>query len=327
MRRGHVKRALVLAILALSPSVAFAGQVEDDVKAALEDIKNGDFDGARAKLDEAEVHALESNTVVLGSSLASVHFYRGVLEYYVGDRNQKTLDYWRLALVADPDYSFDTSLVAAQEPQDLFEALRQEISQRDHFEAGIREDVTDVRVFVDGRVVKSYDLVIAGRHLVQVRCPDQKLHNSWHTFGDPPDYYATCASPDETPVVAVVETPVETPVEVKPPRESKPPREPADVNVARIGLWSGGGALILGGAAVNFLVVNPTYGQIEDARGAPASVTRAEADALTSRFNASRFTTIGLMGAGVAAMGVGILVDDRYTLVPQPGGLGLVGQF
>lgn len=313
-------RVVALGLLLLGPAVATAGQVEDDIKVALAAIKNGDFDGARVELDKAEAHALESTTVVLGSSLASVHFYRGVLEYYVGDRNQKTLDYWRLALVADPNYAFDTSLVAAQEPQDLFEALRQEISQRDHFEAGIPEENATLRVYVDGRVLKSYDLVIAGRHLVQVLCPDQKLHNAWHTWGDAPDYAAMCVV--EEPVVVL--TPEAPP---QPPEQPKPPREPRDINVARVGLWSGGGALLLGGAAVNFLVVNPTYAEIEAARAAPASVSRADADALTSRFDVSRFTTIGLLGAGVAAMGAGILVDDRLTLVAAPSGVGLVGQF
>jgi hypothetical protein len=47
---------------------------------------------------EAEADAATSSSVVLSQSLASIWFYRGVLEYYDGDRDQKTLELWRLAL-------------------------------------------------------------------------------------------------------------------------------------------------------------------------------------------------------------------------------------
>lgn len=307
---------------AMSPNVAFAGQVEDDVELALQSILNGDFEGAQAQLNQAEEHALVSDSVVLGRSLASIHFYRGVLEYYNGDRDQKTLDYWRLALLSDPIYSFDTSLVADQEPQDVFEALRSEGRSRRHVEPGIREEIEDVRVFVDGRLLRSHELIVEGRHLVQVMCPDKVLRNSWHEFGEAPDYYATCGAASVGESTPVLETePVEAPV----PEEPKPEREP--VNLARIGMVGGGAAMLASGAAANFLWVNPAWENISAARQDPSAISRESANDLTRQFNVARYSTLGLIGAGAAVLTVGFLVDDRVTVVPGPGGGMLVGRF
>ena len=325
--------------LALGASPAWAGQVETDVQQAQEAIRDGDFEAARQLLDQAEAHALTSTSVVLGRSLASIWYYRGVLEYYDGDRNKRTLDLWRLALLADIDYPFDTSLVADQEPQDLFGALRLEVSSRPHYDGGVDEAKSSTKVFVDGVLLNPYSLIVGGRHLVQVACSDGVLRNSWYDFGSPPDYYAMCEAGGSLTQNTDPGTPPDGQVdgggddggeepekEPKPPREPREPRESDGKGLQRLTLGAGG-ALLVSGVAVNFLVVNPTYGKIEDARAAPATVTRDEADALTGRFNASRFTTMGLIGAGALTVGVGVMIDDHLWLVPAPNGVGLVGQF
>ncbi|MCB9792789.1 MAG: hypothetical protein H6741_08660 [Alphaproteobacteria bacterium] len=309
--------AALLASLSWAPA-ALAGQVEDDVGAALNAIKDGDFEGARALLDKAEGHAAQSTSVVTSSSLASIHFYRGVLEYYDGDRDKKTLDHWRLALLADQNYAFDKSLVADQEPQDLFEALRMEIRARPHSEAGVAEG-SDVRVFVDGRLLKEYDMVVSGRHLVQVLCADQRLVSSWHEFGDAPDYYAACG--EQAVVTEVTDEPTE-PVETKEPREKRE----LDLNVPKIAAWGGGGLFLVGGAVMNFAMVNPAWADIEAARAAPSSIGRDEANDLTRQFNVYRFTTLGLLTLGAAGVTTGFLIDDS-GLVITPGGVGWSGSF
>lgn len=313
-----------LALLAaLMPARAWAGQVEDDVQQALKLINDGDFEGARARLELAEAHAVESSSVVLGRSLASVHFYRGVLEYYDGDRNKRTLDHWRLTLVADITFTFDTSLVADQEPRDLFEALRTEVRSRPHYEPGLREDREEVRVFVDGRMLRSHELIVGGRHLVQVSCPDLPLKSYWHSFGEPPDYYAACeVEPEPLATVDPGDPPPEDPTPTPTPTGPRdgPP-------IAKLALLGGGGALVAGGLTANFVWVNPAWNRVDAARQDPASVTRSAADDLTRQFNTARFTTLGLLGAGAACVGVGLLVDDDLAFVPTPGGGVFVGRF
>lgn len=321
----------------LSASPAWAGKVEDDVQAALGAINDGDFEQARVLLDQAEADAATSSSVVLSQSLASIWFYRGVLEYYDGDRDQKTLELWRLALLADLEYSFDTTLVADQEPQDLFEALRLEVGARTHVEPGVRDDRPNVKVFVDGRLLNQFELVVEGRHLVQVHCPDAKLYNEWYTFGQAPNYYALCEG-GTLGGGAVADAGGggkggkggKKPEKVEEPKETKEPKEPRperDVNMTRVALMGAGGALFVGGAVLNFAAVNPTYAEIEAARAAPASLNRDEADALSAQFNMLRFSTIGLLGVGAAGLGVGYFVTDDTALLLSPAGVGLTGRF
>ena len=79
--------------------------------------------------------------VVSARTLASISYYRGMMEYYAGDREKQTLDYWRDALVLDLGFEWDTSLVAEREPQYLFEAIRSEVESREVMASGIPDDV------------------------------------------------------------------------------------------------------------------------------------------------------------------------------------------
>ena len=92
-------------------------------------------------------------------------------------------------------------------------------------------------------------------------------------------------------------------------------------------LLASGGVLLAGGTVVNFAVVAPTYTRIEDARAAPNSVTRAEADDLTARFNVSRAATLGMLGGGVVLLGTGFFVDAPLQPQVGPGILGVGGRF
>jgi diaminopimelate epimerase len=61
--------------------------------------------------------------------------------------------------------------------------------------------------------------------------------------------------------------------------------------------------------------VLPAYENVSDARSNPETVTRAEANELTASFQAARWTTIGVLGAGVAVAGSSFFV--------HPAGVGL----
>ena len=89
-----------------------------------------------------------------------------------------------------------------------------------------------------------------------------------------------------------------------------------------------GAAMIGGGGAINFLMVNPAYEEAQAVNEDNLSATRAEADAIVSRFNTGRYATIGLIAAGVATAGVGVFVGplDAQVFI-GPSGLQLVGQW
>jgi len=275
--------------------LCLAGEVENHVSAGLEAIGTGDFDQARQELDAAETALVSSEQVVLGSTMASIHFYRGVVEYYDGDRNEAVLDLWRLALVADPAYRFDDSLVTDREPRVLFEALRNEVAQRPQVPSGVREG--DPRVYIDGRLMYDYDHLLHGLHLVQVLCDDGVLHSSQIEIPPVPIYASMC--PGYAPPVTVV-VPLEPPPDLV---------RPFPVGRTMMG---GGGLLLAAGVALNFAVVAPAWREIEQARAFPQINDRASADALSQRFNRSRWATLGLFGAGAATLGAGVAWTVRF---------------
>lgn len=135
----------------------------------------------------------------------------------------------------------------------------------------------------------------------------------------------------ERPAEKVVETPkvVEQPKVVEPPAVAavEPPRVRGEGPGAGVFMLAGGGAMLAGGAVANFVLVNPAWSAIEAAREDPQSVTRAEADALTGRFNTFRGVTLGLLGGGAALAGVGVALDSSLTPYVMPGTIGLRGRF
>ncbi|MBN1336759.1 MAG: hypothetical protein JXB39_12445 [Deltaproteobacteria bacterium] len=161
--------------------------------------------------------------------------------------------------------------------------------------------------------------------------------------GTKPAPAATKAPTPEKKPAATSTAAASTPSKQTPPKAEKPAKDskkPASTapavasasgtsggsNLASTLLLGGGGVFLAGGAAANFLLVNPTWSEIQTARDKPGSITREEADALTGRFNTWRTVTVGLLGAGVAGLGAGVLLHDAHVLV-VPGGFLAQGRF
>ena len=86
---------------------AAAGEVDDSVTEARAAIVARDFKAATKALDAATAAAPSSETVVPGSTLARIWYYRGVVEQLQGDKKGKAIDLWRAALVLDSTYPWD----------------------------------------------------------------------------------------------------------------------------------------------------------------------------------------------------------------------------
>ena len=308
-------------------AAAWAGPVEEEVARARAAILAEDWDQAAKSLDAAESQAPQVDDVVLGDTLAGIWFYRGAVEYHTGDRDEAMLRHWRAALVLDINYRYDRDVVVDPVSADLFEALRSEVNQRPQYSAGAREDAIDARIFVDGVLQHDYDHVRLGRHLAQVACPDGSVEGKWVEIDEDVDLYELCPGGVEFLTPTLVAEPEE---EEKPNRSrerEKKEREPLDLDVPSLALMAGGGAMLAGGAAANFVWVEPSYARVEAANADPSSVTRLQADGLTRDFNVSRATTLGLLGGGVLAVTAGVLVNDTVGVLASPSGVVVVGRF
>ncbi len=267
--------------------------------------------GALAQIEAADAAAISSARVVLAGQAASLDFYRGVLHWQVQETDA-AMDAWRRALIIDPTFAPDGQLLGDVDALDLIEALRSEIQQKEMRAPGVDEETLAVRVYVSGQLMHSYDLLFAGRQLVQVLCPDGSLRGWWHVYGDAPDYAGACSLPQPAySSVSVYES-------------GRAPRSPLGSSPALLnyGLMGGGALAIGAGVAVRQLQVKPVYSEIEAARAAPNSVTRAQADQLSADFNRARWISLGLVGVGGLAIGAGVA---QLTVGPQS--VALTGEF
>ena len=314
--RGLLVAAFTLS--GLASSTASAADFDTELSAAREAVAAQDAD-ALAKIEAADAAAISGDRVVLARQAASLDFYRGVL-HWQAQETDAAMDAWRRALIIDPTYAPDAELLTDVDALDLIEALRSETQQKEMRAPGVDEASPGVRVYVSGQLMHSYDLIYAGRQLVQVLCPDGTLRGWWHVYGDAPDYAGACSlpQPDYTAFAAAGSD------TGKPPRASKEDREPRESNPALLGygLVGGGVAALGAGIAVQQLQVKPAYAEIEAARAAPSSVTRAQADQLSADFGRARWISLGLIGVGTVAVGAGAA---QLTVGPQ--GVALTGEF
>ncbi len=273
----------------ISGAVAWANPILEQVDSAREAILDGEFETAHDLLDGAEKQAPRSSEPVLPSLLSRIQYYRGILEYFVGDREVQALEYFKAALVHDTEFQWDEELVAEEELQDLFELLRREVNSRPRPGAGVPVAAITEKIYIDGRLMTSYDDVVEGRHMVQVMCADGNLESKWVLFGNAPDYGCFCSlSECFRPSFAGGEG----------------GRSLAGLPLDQA-LLGGGALALLAGSVVNFSLLNPQFSEIQQARANPSTVTRTEADALTASFQQTRALTLGLVAGGVVLGGAG----------------------
>jgi len=278
----------ILMALWASPS-AWATTVADKVDSAREAILDADFERAHDLLDDAERLTPESLEPVLRGTLSRIPYYRGILEYYVGDREVQALEYFKAALVHDEEFRWDVELVTEEEPQDLFELLRNEIGSRPRPSAGVPVAAITEKIYIDGTLMNSYDDVVEGRHLVQVLCADGDLKNRWIDFGDAPDYGCICSLSEC----------------FRPSFQANDTEDGVSTGSLDLLLLGVGGLSILGGSVVNFAMLNPVWEEIQVASSQPHTITQNEADDLELQFKRRRMLTLGLMGGGILLGGTG----------------------
>jgi hypothetical protein len=327
----------------LFSSAALAGEVEDQVSQARQLIFDAEFDRAAAMLDQADVGAPNSALPVTRTALANIPYYRGVLDHYLGEgivtgiASDTTMDFFREAIVFNPRFDWDRSLVSDPSGtiQDLFVQLKSEIDSRVQYASRVPVD-SGIRVFLDGIVLGSDDFVVQGRHLVQVMCEDQSIVGEWVEFGDSPDFGCMCGESSCFGNGGVAMSPEDRPGTVLGTNSDSGSQGMSSLSetgglalsASTITLGTGG-AVLLAGIVTNFVVAAPVQEQVVHAEENPGSITSAQWLALEDRWNSVRFTTLGLLGAGAVVTGVGgyLYYTEGQSVSLTPNSIFLTGSF
>ncbi|MBM4393234.1 MAG: hypothetical protein FJ090_19080, partial [Deltaproteobacteria bacterium] len=153
----------------------------------------GDYKTAKTLLTAAEAAAPTSSSPLAEQDIANLPFYRGIIEWRAGDKDNAALNWWRKVLVIAPQFEPDKELLPEVDGQDVLYALRGEVRNYNQFATGIPDDTGDALIFIDGKRLTMDDMLSAGRHLVQLRCGDGNFVGSWYDYGQAPaDYMVLC---------------------------------------------------------------------------------------------------------------------------------------
>lgn len=306
----------------------------DAVRVAEEALAVGDYTAAGLALAAAREEAPRSPTLIPATELGKLSFYRGAIDWRTGSKDQ-ALDEWRTTLSQVPGFQPLAAALPDPDGQDAFYALVAEVRGFREVATGLPADPGEALVYIDGRRLGPEDFVFAGEHFLQVRCADQSVHGGWWRFGHPPqDYLVVCAGGSWGAAVARNEEPRPRRGGRGPPQEAaaeveRPPTPPGLARRATGWTLLGTGALLLGGgAATNFLLVEPAWRAVDAANDPATYVARADATAMEARFDRARALTLVFFGAGTAFAGTGVALRPyQVELYVAPGGVGVAGRF
>lgn len=226
-----------------------------------------DWAAARVALDRAEAIAPANDVLVLARDLGRLDFYRGVVEWYAGDRDDAALDAWRRAAVIAPGFEPEADVLPEVEAQDAYYAVASEVKSYAEVDLDLPEDPGGITLFLDGQPRDVGDFARVGTHFVQLRCDDGSLVGSWYTLGTPPpDWLVLCSGGSypaskkggKKPTRTVAEAPkavdppkaAEAPKDTTPPAlptvaaTEPPPADPPPADPADLGAVGDGGATV-----------------------------------------------------------------------------------
>ena len=169
-------------------------------------IEAGERRTVRDALDAAEQSFGVGNSVVLNDVLAQYWFYRGLQSSRRG-ASPRTLESFRQALVVDNTFEWDKALNQNLELRKVFEALRGEVTGREHVKARVPPQTGCAVAYVDGSRVDAESTVSVGLRLAQVQCPKGDVYSQWVDFESEDasiDWLGLCPYAVDTSVVPYV---------------------------------------------------------------------------------------------------------------------------
>lgn len=138
-----------------------------------------DFAKAEQLFTQVYAELGSSNRVMTNSEISTLWYLRGISAFLQG---QDALDYWRQALVINPEQQWDENLSTDESAQDAFWALKKEVLSRKIVSLQIPEQYGRAVLYVDGYERAPADFAYQGEHLAQIQCPQGEVFSVWTNF-------------------------------------------------------------------------------------------------------------------------------------------------
>ena len=290
---------------------ALAGRGQEGLKAGREALVAGEAERGAMLFVQARMNLSTEPAVVDAQTIAEVIYLETIASRINGLERKGDVDRWREALNIYPGLQWDRELLDDNGLRAYFEALRQEVSQREPRPTRVPERRGLMRAYVDGVEHGPGQAVRTGPHLLQVVCPNGKVRGTWSDLEEMPAWIGMCPDKIDLSVVPAVAEVDEFSLDEPDPRAGPEPLvwvEPAPViknsvafNLGPRDLWLGASAM--GAAAVI------TYAAALAARAKYDDIDNPKLNS-PSALKAQRKRTNRLVGAsgGFVVMGGGMAV-------------------
>lgn len=341
----------------VDPSTAQQQYIEHNL--VLTAIQSGNAKTALKESQNLEKSISCPQRVPLNDQLANLWVHRGYV-YQLQGKDEQLQEAWAQAFAMSPDIQLDQKLLDGMpeaEQENLlnrFEQIRRLVEGQGVMDPSIPEQLGEAKVFINGRSLTAGQGVKPGQHLAQIVCPDDGLQSQWTDFSKPLDWFEMCPSGVDTSAAPAEEdffggglfgdAQEDTAQYYNPepvctggqgltlPSFSMPSVSFPEVDPTVLVTMGSGVGLVLAGTGSFYVWAKPAHDNVVEARilAGTNSITQAEANAISKKFNVARYSTLGLLAAGTTLTGYGtILTIQNVSMMPTwtPGWIGLNGQF
>jgi hypothetical protein len=292
-------------------SVANAGAGKEGLAAGRAALVAGEPERGGMLLIQARMNLPTETDILDAQTIAEVIYLETIAARLKGLERESDVDRWRDALNIFPSLAWDRELLNDKGLRAYFEALRQEVSQRDPTPTRVPELRGLIQAYVDGVEHGPGQAVGTGPHLIQVLCPSGAVAGTWSDLEETPEWIEMCSEDVDLSVVPAIAEVDEFSMNEPDLRAGPEPLvwvEPEPVKKVRRSLEIDSQDLWLGASAMGVAAVL-TYGAALMARGTYDDLENTDLNS-PSALEAQRKHTNRLVGTsgGFIVLGSGMAV-------------------
>jgi len=183
---------------------AHAGAGEDGLAASRVAMAAGKYERSGMLLIQARMNLPTGDEIIDAQTIADVIYLETIAARLNGVERESDVDRWRDALNIYPSLPWDRELLNDNGLRAYFEALRQEVAQREPVPTRVPERRGLIRAFVDGVEHAPGQAVRSGPHLLQVLCPSGVVAGEWSDLSDAPEWIDMCTEEVDLSIVPAV---------------------------------------------------------------------------------------------------------------------------
>ena len=170
-------------------NLGVAGGLSEALEKSRKSFLSGKYSEMDKSLAQAKQSLSSTNEIVKPEELAFMTYLSSLA---LAKKGFDPLDLWRKTFAIYDAYEGEADLFESKEQADLFMAVRMEMEYAEKKTAYIPQKYGLAKIYIDGQEKQFEDMVIPGRHFLQIRCPKGEIVSKFHTLEEDPQWLSMC---------------------------------------------------------------------------------------------------------------------------------------